>query len=436
MGRIVSTLKKSKNVRNSAWIIGQQVFQMLLQLVVGVLTARYLGPSNYGSLNYTASFVVFFTSVATLGMDGVVIRKIIEHPEKEAEYLGSCMGLRLISSLLSIISVSIIVYVLNPSEPIKLLLVILQSFQLSFKAIQILDAWFQRYLISKYVSIGKMIACIVVSAYKIFLLMSSKSIIWFAFSNSLTDGVIALLEIYFFSSLCGKKLRFSLRTGLDVLHDSYHFILSGIMVAIYGQMDRIMIGQMMSDLDVGYYTTATAICSMWIFVPSAIITSFQPTIMELKKRGDEILYLLRLKQLYSFIIWLCIIVSVLIVILGKMIVFILYGAEYFGAIPALRIVIWCETFAMIGSARGIWIICENKNKYVKYYLAIGAVINLVLNAVLIPSMGINGAAIATLITQITTSVIAPLLFKETRIHSRIVLDAFLLRWFFEKKKAA
>lgn len=434
MGRIVSTLKKSKNVRNSGWIIGQQVFQMLLQLVVGVLTARYLGPSNYGSLNYTASFVVFFTSVATLGMDGVVIKKIIEYPEKEAEYLGSCMGLRLISSFLSIISVSIIVYILNPSEPIKLLLVFLQSFQLSFKAIQVLDAWFQRYLISKYVSIGKIIACIVVSAYKVFLLLSAKSIIWFAISNALTDGIIALVEVLFYSVRYGKKLRFSFKTGLDVLHDSYHFILSGLMVAIYGQMDRIMIGQMMTDLDVGFYTTATAICSMWIFVPSAIITSFQPTIMELKKRGDEDLYLLRLKQLYSFIIWLCIIVSVLIAFLGRIIIFILYGVEYYGAIPVLRIVIWCETFAMIGSARGIWVLCENKNKYVKYYLTIGAVINLVLNAVLIPSIGINGAAIATLITQITTSVIAPLFFKETRIHSKIVLDAFLLRWFFEKKK--
>lgn len=83
---------------------------------------------------------------------------------------------------------------------------------------------------------------------------------------------------------------------------------------------------------------------------------------------------------------------------------------------------------MVGSARAIWILSENKNKYVKYYLAIGAVINVVLNALFIPSMGIIGASIATLFTQIITCLIAPVLFKETRIHTSIVWDAFILKW--------
>lgn len=87
---------------------------------------------------------------------------------------------------------------------------------------------------------------------------------------------------------------------------------------------------------------------------------------------------------------------------------ILYGEAYLGAVETLRIAIWFETFAMIGTARGIWILCENKNKYVKYYLGIGAVVNLILNSVLIPKFGINGAAFAALVTQITTSLIAPL----------------------------
>lgn len=427
-------LLESKNIKNSGWIIGEQVFRMLIQLVVGIITARYLGPSNYGSLNYTASFVTFFTSIATLGMDGVIIKKLIEQPDEEGSYIGSCMGLRLIASFLSILSVSVIVYILNPSDYIKLVLVFLQSFQLSFKAIEILDSWFQRHLKSKYVSVGKMIACIIVSTYKIFLLATSKSIIWFALSNSLMEAVIAFVEWVFYKKEGGQKLSFSFSVGKQVLSESYHFILSGLMVAIYSQMDKIMIGQMLTDTDVGYYTTATAICGMWIFVPTAIINSFNPMIMELKKNGNETMYLRRLQQLYSFVIWLCLGFSLVIAVLAKIIVLILYGSSYLGAVGALRITIWCETFAMIGTLRGIWIICENKNKFVKYYIAIGAVVNLVLNAILIPRTGINGAAIATLITQITTSLIAPLFFKETRAHTGIVLRSFVCSWYFEWKK--
>lgn len=434
VNNVLKSLIGNKEVKNAGWIIGEQIFQMAVSLIVGVLTARYLGPGNYGALNYTASFVTFALSVATLGMEGVVIKKMIMHPKDEGIYLGSCMLFRLCSSILSSIAIFIIVAVLNPEDHIKWILIFLQSFQLVFRSVQILDSWFQRHLKSRYVSIGKMIACLIVSGYKVFLLVTQKSIIWFAFSNSLTDIVVAVMLYFFYRSEHGQKLKISKHKGIEVLSESYHFILSGLMAATYSQMDRIMIGSMMSDYDVGLYTTATAICGMWLFVPNAIINSFRPKILELKKAGNEEHYKRRLEQLYSFIIWLCIFVSIAVCVLGSFVIRILYGDAYIGAASALRIAIWYETFAMIGTARGIWILCEDKNKYVKYYLGIGTVVNLALNYVMIPVWGINGAAIATLITQIVTSLIAPVMFRETRCHTLIVLRAFVGSWFFANRR--
>lgn len=425
---IIKSVIRNKAISNSAWIIGQQVFQMLLQLVIGILTARYLGPSNYGTLNYTASFVAFFTSIVTLGMDGVIIKKMIDNPDKEGLFIGSCMGLRLLASFLSIISLVFIVCILNPEEPIKHILVLMQSFQLSFKAVEILDSWFQRSLKSKYVSIGKMVACVVVSSYKLSLLFLSMDIVWFAIASTLSEAVIAAIECFFYKREGGSKLQFSFQIGKQVLSESYHFIISGLMVAVYSQIDKIMIGQMMSDLDVGYYTTATAVCSMWVFIPIAIINSFQPIIMETKRGGTNEQYIRRLEQLYCAVIWLCIGVSIIVVLLAEPAILVLYGREYLGSVSALRIAIWYETFAVIGTARGIWILCENKNRYVKYYLFIGAVVNFILNLLLIPILGINGAALATLITQIITSLVAPLFFSETRVHTKLVLEAIVFKW--------
>jgi len=434
MIKIIQRLLRSKNIKNSLWIIGEQIFQMLISLIVGILTARYLGPSNYGTLNYTASFVTFFTAIVTLGMEGVVIKKLIERPDEEGRYLGGCIALRFICSVLTIVILPVLIYVLNPSEPIKVVLVLLQSLQLAFKSVQILDSWFQRHLKSRFVSVGKMIACLIVSAYKVFLLMTSKDIIWFAFSNSLTDLVISILLYVFYSRESKQKLLPDISKGREVLAESYHFVISGLMVSIYSQMDKIMIGQMLSDTDVGLYTTAVTICGMWIFIPLAIINSYRPLILEHKKNGQEKLYLLRLKQLYSVIIWLCLGISFLIFIFSGFIIRILYGEAYIGSIGVLRTAIWFETFSVIGTARGIWILAENMNKYVKYYLMIGAGVNLNLNLVMIPVMGITGAAIATLITQITTSIIAPLFFRETRVHSKIVFEAFTLKWLFGNRE--
>ncbi|MBQ9117710.1 MAG: flippase [Clostridia bacterium] len=425
---------KSKEMKNTGWLVGEQIFQMLLSLVVGILSARYLGPNGYGTLNYTLSFVTFFVSVVTLGMDSVIVKKMVENPDREGEYLGSCMLLRFFSSVLSSIAIGLIVFILNPSEPLKVGLALIQSLQLVFRSAHLFESWFQRRLKSKYVAIAKMVASIAVSAYKIFLLVTAKDLIWFAFSNVLLEGISVLIFATFYKVDKGQKLSVKFSTGKEVLSQSYHFILSGLMVAIYTQMDKIMIGQMLTDTDVGLYTTALTLCGMWIFVPTAIINSFQVRIYELKKEGKEAEYLDRLKRLYGAVIWLCLIVSAIVTIFADLGVHILYGEAYAGSSGVLRIAIWSEVFSMIGVARGIWIVNEGKQKYVKYYLLIGAVVNLILNFVLIPLMGIYGAALATLVTQMVTSMIAPLAFKETREFTKIAVQSFLLKPFWKKEK--
>jgi O-antigen/teichoic acid export membrane protein len=418
----------NKVARNAAWIIIEQIFRMLLTAVVGILSARYLGPDNYGALSYTASFVTFFSAFASLGMDGVVLKKMIDYPNLEGEYLGSCIVFRMISSLFSSIAIFGIITLINPDDKLRIYLAGIQSFQLILQASHLFNSWFQRYFKSKHVSIAQMLASILVSAYRIILLITSKSIYWFAFSGLLTQAVIGIVLYISYRRENGQKLSFKFSTGKEVLFDSYHFILSGLMVVIYSQIDKMMIGQMMTNKDVGYYATALSICGMWTFIPFAILNSFRPLIMEIKRSGDEIKYQLRLEQVYSLVIWLSVFASIIIFIFSSFIVKILYGNAFLGAISALKIAIWFETFSIIGSARGIWILSENKNKYVKYYLGLGAVVNVVLNAFLIPSFGIEGAAAATLITQIFTSMLAPLFFKETRQHTVIVLRAVTFYW--------
>ena len=424
---------KNREIKNAGWIIGERIVQTVLSLIVGVFSARYLGPENYGALNYTASFVTFFTSIALLGMDGVIIKRMIQNPEEEGGYLGGCMLLRAISSVLCSGVIVAVVFLLNTDDKVKTVLALLQSLQLVFQSVNILDSWFQRHLKSKYVSIGKMAAFLVVSGYKILLMATAQSIEWFALANSLSSIVTAAVLLWFYKKEGGPKMCPNIKLGGDVLKDSYHYILSGLMVALYSQMDKIMIGKMLEDNAVGLYTTATTICGMWIFVPTAIINSFRPTIMELHRAKSD-RYQLRLQQLYSAIIWMCIGVSAAVCLLASVIVYVLYGEAYMGAVNTLRIAIWFETFSMIGTARGIWILCEDKNQYIKYYLAIGVGVNLVLNALLIPIAGIEGAAIATLVTQVVTSIISPMFFKATREHTKIVWDAFCLKWYFDKKR--
>ena len=423
----IMKLRKNRFLQNTSWIVGANLVQMILSFIIGMISARYLGPANFGIINYAAAIVAFFTSVASLGMEGVLVNEFTKKEYKNSEVLGTSLVMGLVSSIISSLIVVILVGVLKQWDKLMLAVTFLQSLTLIFKAFNVFDYWFQSKLLSKYPSIIKCLSYIVMSVYKIFLLVTNKSVVWFAFALGVDTLFIAIGLVFCYFIIEKRKIEFNASLISHILVQSSPFIISGLVSVIYTQIDKVMIEQFLNDsTQTGLYSAALTVCSTWLFLPQAFITSARPVILELKDRNDS-RYMVRLKQLYSFIIWGCLTVATLITLCAPIIIKILYGDAYAPATDTLRIVIWYTVFSMIGTARGIWILCERKNKFVWRYLIVGSIVNVILNAVLIPQMGINGAALATVIAQFTSAIIAPVFYKETRIHTKYVLESFFLK---------
>lgn len=188
-------------------------------------------------------------------------------------------------------------------------------------------------------------------------------------------------------------------------------------------MIKHMIG---SDTEVGLYSAAIAICGYIGFVPVAILDSARPLIMEAKNSGED-MYKLRFKQLVAGIAWVCFFYSMFIMFFSNYIIFILYGKDYLEANICLKIAVWYTAFSYLGSARSLWLICEKKNKYVFIFAIMGAIGNVLLNIIMIPIWGKNGAALATLVTQMLANFLFPALFKNTRQYSQLVLEGIILK---------
>ena len=420
----IKRLLHNKEATNASWLIGARIIQMLISLFVGILIARYLGPSNYGLINYAGAYVAFFTALCNLGINSIIVKNFVDHPDEQGKMIGSTLVLRFASSALSCGIIFVISLFADAGEPTTILVVVLCSISLIFHIFETFNFWFQSRYESKITAIATFTAYVVTSIYKIILLIMNKNVLWFAFATSIDYIVVAVLLYIFYRKAGGPKLSFSLEKSKQLLSSSYHFILSGLMVAIYGYTDKFMLKQMLNSTEVGYYSTATAICGMWVFVLQAIIDSMYPTIMRLYKT-DKVAFERKNKQLYCIVFYVSMLVSVMFSLFATLIIRILYGVDYLGAVSPLRIVTWYTAFSYLGVARNAWIVCENKQKYLKYMYLSAAIINMVLNALFIPIWAASGAALASLITQICTSLILPFMFKEMRPNCILMLQAIL-----------
>lgn len=412
----------NKVAKNAVWIIGGKVAQSVLALIINMLTARYLGPSNFGLITYASSLVAFVLPIMQLGFSNVLVQEIVNKPDDEGEILGTAMFLSLMSSIFCIIGVTSFAFVVNPEESETIIVCLLYSLILLFQALDHIEYWYQAKLLSKYTSTVSLVAYLTVAVYKIYLLVASKDVYWFALSNALDYALISIGGIVLYRKLGGRKLRFSWKRGKDMFARSKHYIFSSMMVTIFAQTDKIMIKMMLDESSTGYYGAAVACAGMTSFVFTAIIDSFRPAIFEGQKESKRI-FKHRLTMLYSIIIYLSSAQSLAMTVLSKWIIYILYGKAYEPAVSALQIIVWYTTFSYMGSVRNIWILANGKQKYLWQINMSGAIANVILNAILIPIMGINGAAIASLITQFFTNVMVGYIIKPIRPNNRIVLES-------------
>ena len=410
-------------IRNAGWMIGARILQMFLGIFISAWTARYLGPSNTGVISYVQSFVTFFAAFSTLGLNDVIIKELIDHEGKEHYVLGTSILMRLASGLCSALLVLGIVGFLNRGDKVMMWAAVLLSFSLIAEAFEMLSYWYQSRLESKVTSIIQTITYLTVAVFRTIGLILNKDVLWFAFVTSLETIVIALLLYISYRRNNPVPLAFDMKLAKEMFSRSHHFIYSGVMIAIYSQMDSIMLKEFLDTSATGYYGIALGINSMWAFILEAIIFSIYPTIIEAKRENQTEVYHHRITQLYSIVFWFSACASIVIMILSRFIIVTLYGEAYLPSASCLRISTWINTFAYLGVARGAWMVSENNQKYQKYILGIGAAVNLVMNYLWIPRFGTVGAAAATLLTQVITSTIAPLVFPRTRENTLFILKA-------------
>lgn len=413
---------KNKVVNNAKWIIICKIVQSLLQFVIGMFCARYLGPSNYGLINYASSIVAFALPIMQLGLQATLVQELTEKPEKAGKIMGTSLVMDLVSSVFCILLVGAFVSVANFGDWETIIVCMLYSISLVFRAFELLQCWFQYKLKSKIPSIVMLFAYLAVSLYRIFLLVTSKNIFWFAVVNSIDYGIVGISLVVIYNRIAEYRLSFSPQLIKELFIRSKYYILASMMIILFQNTDQIMLKLICSDGDTqnGFYTAAITCATVMQFVFVAIVDSMRPVILSCKKSGSSD-YDTNMIRLYCITNYMGLIQAVGFTVFASLVVKILFGADYTSSVPVLRILAWYIVFSYMGSVRNVWILAEGKQSLLWKINLCGAVMNIIINACLIPVYGAIGAAIASLFTQIFTNLILGFIVKPLRENNRMLL---------------
>ena len=389
----------AKIVENIAWLLADRVLQLGVGLIISVWVARYLGPRQFGMIGFATALVGLAGPFARLGLNSIVVRDLVRDPERAGLTVGTAMVLQFAAGIVTFGLLVALAWVLRPDDALARLVIIVVASPTVLTVSNIANYWFEARVEAKYKVWINNAASILIAGVKILLIVGGASLLAFAWANAAQAALAAvgILLAFAWRDTTFRAMRASFERASVLLKDSWPLIAAGVAIAIYMKIDMVMLGQMMNDEAVGIYNAATRLSEVWYFVPIAIATSVFPSIIEAKKKSDE-LYYERIQQLCSVLAALALAVAIPMTFLSGGAVSLIFGAAYAAAGPILSIHIWASVFVFLGVAGGRWFIVEGRQILSMQRTALGAVVNVALNFVLIPRFGPIGAAWATVIS--------------------------------------
>lgn len=390
--------EKSTSIKyaiNTSWILVEKFARIISGLFIGIFVARFLGPTQLGLITDALNVVLVFTLFSSLGMDSIIIRELITRRRDENIILGTAFRLRVIGAIVVVIGITSYYYLTSNHQ--NALIFFIVSLSVIAQSFSVIDFYFQAIVLGKYNAINQVITLLISSLFKVVLLLLKAPVEYFASMVLLEASITAINQHIFYKKNGGnmRSWQFSAEEAKCLLKASYPLIFSGLAMIIFQKTDQLLIKQFLNLEALGNYAAAARISEASYFIPVAICAAIFPGIVN--NRNNKELQLKRLMQLYSLLLWTGIIICTGGLLLGDIVIPFLYKEKYYLAAPVFKILVLITIPVFFGTAWGMWMFAENKQKYMVFFQVAHLTINFGLNYTLIPTMGVKGAALSILI---------------------------------------
>lgn len=395
---------------NTAWLMTDKVLRLVLGLVIAVWMARVLGPEKFGQYSFALAFVALFTSIATLGLDRVVVRDLVRSVDARERIIGSAALLKVAGAACAMLACNLAALVVMPDNQETRLLVAIISLGLLFLVFDVIDFWFQSQVASRYVVMARLPALLIFFGLRVFLILGAFSLSFYAWAYTLEIlfAGIGLLIVYIMQGSRVLEWRPVVRNAVALLRECWPLVFAGLSVMLYMKVDVVMLGRMSGNDAAGIYSAATRLTEGFYFIPMIVASSIMPMLVRARDAGTRT-YMDGLFRLYLVMVRISLAIAIPLALLAPALIEVLFGSGYIESSGVLRIHVWASVAVFLGVASSQFLTLEGLQKLSLYRTLVGLAVNIALNLMLIPVYGASGAAIATLVSYFiaTFSIMIP-----------------------------
>lgn len=399
---------------NTSWIMAEKILRILLSFFVVAAMARYLGPIEFGIYSFCFSLVTLGQPISNLGLDSLLVKEFVHKNFSHEELLGTSLLMRFFSTILVNTLIFLISYFFVLESGLETKVLAIMMIANIFQAFNVVDFFFQSQVQAKLSSICLSLSFFSASILRLFLIWREFSLIYFSYSLILEYSLFTFFLLISLKNhtLSIRSLKVKSHVLKTIIKESIPLILSGVFIVIYMKIDQVMLKSMLGNKQTGLYSSAVKLSEFWYLLPTTLSVSLYPLLARNFKENFS-LYMHRLKFIMGVCFWFFLILSLGVYFSGDFIVETIFGVEYLGSIETLKI----HMFAGIVTSMSIFYaqkyVLEKRTKLSLFGAITGAISNVILNIILIPRLGIEGAAWATLISYILPTLSISLIFDRS-----------------------
>ena len=427
---------KQTIVKNVFWLSVGQIGSRLIRAAIIIYAARVLGAAEYGIFSYVLGLAGFFTIFADLGVSPLMTREIAGHPEKRAAYFASAFWIK---NILLTITAALIIFVAPKFSNIEAAVALLP-----FVALLVLFDNFRDFTFSYFRGVEKMereaflivIMNTAIAASGFIILNFYQTAGALLFSYIFSVAILSIVSLYFVKDFIkGVFKNFDKEILKQFFHNCWPLAFSGLFGIFMLNIDIVMLGWWRSAEEIGYYSVSQRVVQVFYTLPAIFASAAFPTIARLIKQNETDKARVLNEKSMTILYFIAIPLAIGGIVLGKPIIKFLFGEAYLPATASFQILIAALFINFPGAILSNLLMAYNQQRRLINYVIAGSASNVILNALLIPSFGIIGSAIATIIAQF--AYFAPIWLKmkklgnfETLRHLKIIILAAIIMGIF------